>query len=271
MSEPRFSDKVERTQKAGLANPDKDVSLYIRSPGSSDREKFGRIVGRKLILPDESNCAGYVFTHDEWMNAVKIGKHYHLRIEENDFHNVITAIAQSIKKTRRVAKRFSEFIRAGFKIKRKRTKEQQELVDLRKQLLDEKKQNNRLKRQISQWEGTKADLSTVGYGDGVNPPTDLNAVSFLRKIFDSVAVYLETNDEGVEYLMIDLLEGNFSSHGRPAAWTKSQNDAKEAMDWGNVRVRLLSMHDKGIDSRSPYYKQEWEVLFDLDFDEIHLE
>ena len=45
MSEPRFSDKVERTQKAGLANPDKDVSLYIRSPGSSDREKFGRIVG----------------------------------------------------------------------------------------------------------------------------------------------------------------------------------------------------------------------------------
>ena len=76
MSEPRFSDKVERTQKAGLANPDKDVSLYIRSPGSSDREKFGRIVGRKLILPEESNCAGYVFTHDEWMDAVKIGKHY---------------------------------------------------------------------------------------------------------------------------------------------------------------------------------------------------
>ena len=74
MSEPRFSDKVERTQKAGLANPDKDVSLYIRSPGSSDREKFGRIVGRKLILPDESNCAGYVFTHEEWMDAVKIGK-----------------------------------------------------------------------------------------------------------------------------------------------------------------------------------------------------
>lgn len=78
MSEPRFSDKVERTQKAGLANPDKDVSLYIRSPGSSDREKFGRIVGRKLILPEESNCAGYVFTHDEWMDAVKIGKHYPL-------------------------------------------------------------------------------------------------------------------------------------------------------------------------------------------------
>ena len=78
MSEPRFSDKVERTQKAGLANPDKDVSLYIRSPSSSDREKFGRIVGRKLILPEESNCAGYVFTHDEWMDAVKIGKHYPL-------------------------------------------------------------------------------------------------------------------------------------------------------------------------------------------------
>ena len=92
MSEPRFSDKVERTQKAGLANPDKDVSLYIRSPGSSDREKFGRIIGRKLILPDESNCAGYVFTHEEWMDAVKIS--LHLRIEETDFHNVITAIAR---------------------------------------------------------------------------------------------------------------------------------------------------------------------------------
>ena len=102
-----------------------------------------------------------------------------------------------------------------------------------------------------------------------NVPT--YAISFLRKIFDSVAVYLETNDEGIEYLMIDLLEGNFSSHGRPAAWTKSQKDAKEAMDWGNVRVRLLSMHDNGVDSRSPYYKQDWEVLFDLDFDEIHLE
>jgi hypothetical protein len=263
MSEPRFSDKVERTQKAGLANPDKDVSLYIRSPGSSDREKFGRIVGRKLILPDESNCAGYVFTHEEWMDAVKIGKHYHLRIEETDFHNVITAIAQSIKKTRRVAKRFSEFIRSGFKIKRKRTKEQQELVDLRKQLVDEKKNTERLARQLAQWQGTVADLSTVGYGDRTNPPTDLHAVSFLRKIFDSVAVYLETNEEGVEYLMIDLLEGNFSSHGRPAAWTKSQKDAKEAMDWGNVRIRLLSMHENGVDSRSPYYKQDWDILFDL--------
>jgi len=267
MSEPRFSDKVERTQKAGLANPDKDVSLYIRSPGSSDREKFGRIVGRKLILPDESNCAGYVFTHDEWMDAVKIGKHYYLRIEETYFHNVITTIARSIKKTRRVAKRFSEFIRAGFKIKQKRTREQQEIVELRKQLLDEKKQNNRLKRQISQWEGASSDLATVGYGNRVNPPTDINAISFLRKIFDSVAVYLDTNDEGVEYLRIDLLEGNFSSHGRPAAWTKSQNDAKEAMEWGNVRLRLLSMHENGMDSMSPFYEQKWEILFDMKFNE----
>lgn len=132
-------------------------------------------------------------------------------------------------------------------------------------MLDEKKYTNRLKRQSSQWGGTKADLSTVGYGDGVNPPTDLNAVSFLRKIFDSVAVYLETNDEGVEYLMIDLLEGNFSSHGRPAAWTKSQNNAKEAMDWGNVKVRLLRIHDNEVTSKSPYYKQEWDVLFNLHF------
>ena len=65
--------------------------------------------------------------------------------------------------------------------------------------------------------------------------------------------------------MIDLLEGNFSSHGRPAAWTKSQNDAKEAMDWGNVRVRLLSMHDGDQESRSPYYKQDWDVLYELIF------
>lgn len=267
MREPRFSNKVERTQKAGLANPDKDVSLYIRSPGSSDREKFGRIVGRKLILPDESNCAGYVFTHEEWMDAVKIGKHYHLRIEETDFHNVITTIARSIKKTRRVAKRFSEFIRAGFKIKRKRTREQQELAELRKELVEMKKINNRQKRQISQLEGARLDVATVGYGNRANPPTDINAISFLRKIFDSVAVYLETNDEGVEYLMIDLLEGNFSSHGRPAAWTKSQNDAKEAMDWGNVRVRLLSMHENGTDSMSPFYEQKWEILFDMKFNE----
>ena len=263
LSKPRFSDKVERTQKAGLTNPDKDVSLYIRSPGSSNREKFGRIVGRRLILPDESNCAGYVFTHEEWMDAVKIDKHYYLRIEEADFHNVITAIAQSIKKTRRVAKRFSEFIRSGFNIKRKRTKDQQELVDLRKLLVEEKKANNRLRRQISSWEGTRADLSAVGYGNRENPPTDIYAISMLRKIFDSVAVYLETDDEGVEYLVIDLLEGNFSSQGRPAAWTQSQNDAKEAMEWGNVRIRLLSMHESDTESRSPYYRQEWEILYDL--------
>jgi len=267
MSEPRFSDKVERTQKAGLANPDKDVSLYIRSPGSSDREKFGRIVGRKLILPDESNCAGYVFTHDEWMDAVKIGKHYHLRIEETDFHNVITTIAQSIKKTRRVAKRFSEFIRAGFKIKRKRTKEQQEIVELRKQLVDEKKKSNRLERQKAQLLGTMLDMTTVGYGTMTLPPTDLYAISWLRKVFDSVAVYLKTDDAGNEYLMIDLLEGNFSSQGRPAAWTQSQRDAKEAMSWGNVRVRLLSMHDEDCDSRSPYYNQEWDILFDMKFND----
>ena len=71
MSEPRFSDKVERTQKAGLANPDKDVSLYIRSPGSSDREKFGRIVGRKLILPPASTTLEESIT-PEWDAARKL-------------------------------------------------------------------------------------------------------------------------------------------------------------------------------------------------------
>ena len=65
--------------------------------------------------------------------------------------------------------------------------------------------------------------------------------------------------------MIDLLEGNFSNQGRPAAWTETQNDAKEAMEWGKVRVRLLSMHDDDLDSMSPYYKQDWEILFDLKF------
>ncbi len=78
-----------------------------------------------------------------------------------------------------------------------------------------------------------------------------------------MAVYLDTDDEGVEYLVIDLLEGNFSSQGRPAAWTQSQNDAKEAMEWGNVRIRLLSMHESDAESSSPYYKQEWEILYDL--------
>jgi hypothetical protein len=35
------------------------------------------------------------------------------------------------------------------------------------------------------------------------------------------------------------------------------------MEWGKVRVRLLSMHDDDINSQSPYYKQNWEILYDL--------
>lgn len=263
ISDPKFSKKVEATQRASLANPDKTVTLYIRSPGSSDREKFGRILGRKLIIPDDSNCAGYMFTHEEWMDAVKIGKHYHLRIEQHDFHNVITQISQSLNKTRRVTRIFSQFIRDGFKITKKKTKEQERIQELERQILTEKKEKNNLKRKIAAYKGTIADLSTVGYSDGVLPPTDLYAISFLRKLFDSVAVYTKEDEEGVIYLMIDLLEGNFSSQGRPASWTKSQNEAKEAMEWGNVRVRLLSMHDEDLDSMSPYYKQDWEILFDL--------
>jgi len=263
ISDPKFSKKVEATQRASLANPDKTVTLYIRSPGSSDREKFGRILGRKLIIPDDSNCAGYMFTHEEWMDAVKIGKHYHLRIEQHDFHNVITQISQSLNKTRRVTRIFSQFIRDGFKITKKKTKEQERIQELERQILTEKKEKNNLKRKIAAYKGTIADLSTVGYSDGVLPPTDLYAISFLRKLFDSVAVYTKEDEEGVIYLMIDLLEGNFSSQGRPASWTESQNEAKEAMEWGNVRVRLLSMHDEDLDSMSPYYKQDWEILFDL--------
>ncbi|RZD44959.1 MAG: hypothetical protein CXT68_08980 [Methanobacteriota archaeon] len=266
MSDPKFSKRVEATQKASLANPDKNVTLYIRSPGSSDREKFGRLIGRRLFIPDDSNCAGYLFTHEEWMNAVKIGKHYHLRIEQHDFHNVITQISQSLNKTRRVTRRFSQFIRDGFKITSKKTKEQKRIQELERQILAEKKENNNLKRKIAAYKGTVADISTVGYSGGVLPPTDLYAISFLRKLFDSVAVYTKVNEKGETYLMIDLLEGNFSSQGRPASWTESQIEAKKAMEWGQVRVRLLSMHDDDFDSLSPHYRQNWEILFDLEFD-----
>jgi len=265
ISDPKFSKKVEATQRASLANPDKTVTLYIRSPGSSDREKFGRILGRRLILPDESNSAGYMFTHEEWMDAVKIGKHYHLRIEQHDFHNVITQISQSLSKNRRITRRISQFIRDGFKITKKKTKEQERIQELERQALTEKKEINHLRRTISAYKGTIADLSTVGYSNQILPPTDLYAISFLRKLFDSVAVYTKENEEGETYLMIDFLEGNFSSQGRPASWTESQNEAKEAMEWGHVRVRLLSMHDNEINSKSPYYKQDWDILFDLKF------
>ena len=265
LSEPKFSKRVEATQKASLANPDKTVSLYIRSPGSSDREKFGRLVGRRLFIPNEANCAGYMFTHEEWMDAVKIGNHYHLRIEQHDFHNVITQISQSLSKSRRITRKLSQFIREGFKIPKKNTKEQLRIRELERQILAEKKEKNHLERKISAYKGTIADLSTVGFGDQGLPPTDLYAISFLRKLFDSVAVYTKDNEEGETFLMIDLLEGNFSSQGRPAAWTETQNDAKEAMEWGKVRVRLLSMHDEDLDSMSPYYKQGWEILFDLKF------
>ena len=265
LSDPKFSKRVEATQRTSLANPDKNVTLYIRSPGSSDREKFGRLIGRRLFIPDDSNCAGYLFTHDEWMNAVKIGKHYHLRIEQHDFHNVITQISQSLNKTRRVTRRFTQFIRDGFKITSKKTKEQERIEELERQIITEKKEKNHLKRKIAAYKGTVADLSTVGYGENVLPPTDLYAISFIRKLFDAVAVYTKDNEDGETYLMIDLLEGNFSSQGRPASWTDSQIEAKEAMEWGKVRVRLLSMHDNGMDSKSPFYQQEWELLYSLDF------
>lgn len=265
LSDPKYSPKVERTQGDGLANPDKKVSLYIRAPGSSEREKFGHIAGRRLILPDESNSAGYMFTYDEWMNAVKIGGHYHLRIEQHDFHHAIMQISGAISKTRRSRRKFSQFIRDGFKIQTKKTKDQQRIDELEQQLIHAKKETNQLNRKLATLRGTIADLSTLGYGEQVLPPTDLYAISTLRKVFDSVAVYTETDEEGDSWLHIDLLEGNFSSQGRPAAWTESQDTAKDALEFGKVRVRLLSMHDDDVDSQSPYYKQKWQVLFDLTF------
>ena len=164
-----------------------------------------------------------------------------------------------------MTRRFTQFIRDGFKITSKKTKEQERIEELERQIITEKKEKNHLKRKIAAYKGTVADLSTVGYGENVLPPTDLYAISFIRKLFDAVAVYTKDNEDGETYLMIDLLEGNFSSQGRPASWTDTQIEAKEAMEWGKVRVRLLSMHDDDINSQSPYYKQNWEILFDLEF------
>ena len=95
------------------------------------------------------------------------------------------------------------------------------------------------------------------------PPTDLYAISFLRKVFDSVAVYVEDDDEGNPCLMIDLLEGNYSSQGRPEAWTESQILAKEALQKNRVRLRLLTMHDNGQNSESPYYNQRWNIKYTI--------
>ena len=269
MSEPKFSKKVEATLRASLANPDKDVSLYIRSPGSSDREKLGHLLGRRLIIPEDSNCAGYFFTYDEWMSAVRIGDHYHLRIEQHDFHNILTRISQSLKKTRRVTKRIMQYIRDGFRIRTKKTKQQERIVELEKQLVQEKKEKNSLRKKIASYKGMVADLSTVGYGNYPLPPTDLYAISFLKKVFDSVAVYVENDDEGKPCLMIDLLEGNYSSQGRPEAWTESQILAKEALQDNRIRLRLLTMHDNGENSESPYYNQRWNIAYNIPLDSLN--
>ena len=62
--------------------------------------------------------------------------------------------------------------------------------------------------------------------------------------------------------MIDLLEGNYSSQGRPEAWTESQILAKDYKK--TERLRLLTMHDNGQNSESPYYNQRWNIKYTIE-------
>ncbi len=148
MSDPKYSPKIERTQAMVWQILTK-VSLYIRAPGSSEREKFGHIAGRRLILPDESNSAGYMFTYDEWIMLSRLAGHYHLRIEQHDFHHAIMQISGAISKTRRSRRKFSQFIEMDSKSKPRRQKDQQRIDELEQQLIHAKKETNQLNRKLA--------------------------------------------------------------------------------------------------------------------------
>ena len=75
--------------------------------------------------------------------------------------------------TRRVTKRIMQYIRDGFRIKTKKTKDQERIVELEKQLVQAKKEKNSLGRR--KWQHTKGWLLTFMLAMEIipSPPTDM--------------------------------------------------------------------------------------------------
>ena len=81
MTMPRFSKKVERKLKPYLANPDKNIYAEFRYSGSSQRVRFGQLVGNRLLTIDESTSIGYLFSAEEWMEPLHFEGKPHVGVD----------------------------------------------------------------------------------------------------------------------------------------------------------------------------------------------
>ncbi len=259
MKEPKFSKQVERRLRTYLSNQDKAVHVDFRPEGANTRTKAAKLHGRRLFQFVGSESIGYVFTADEWLDAVDVDGTPHPPVRP-DAHALGTRLLLEANLYRRKPlKRLKEKISLFSPSNARRNPANQEVNRLKQQVVT-------LTRQLNQARGVAADLHAMGLAGGPLPPTNLNAISTVRMGPDAVAIYIEHDEEDEPCLMIDLLEANFASEGKPPSFTEIQEWMKQAMGIGNGMVRWMEAVDNGIDSESPHYQVNWKIPHEVRFD-----
>jgi len=259
MKEPKFSKQVERRLRPYLSNHDKTVHIDFRPEGANTRTKAAKLHGRRLIQFEGSESIGYVFTADEWLEAVNVDGTPHPPVRPDAHALGMQLLLEANLHRRKPLQRLKEKLSLFSSVIARRNPADREINRLKQQV-------GTLTRQLNQARGVTADLNAMGLGGGPLPPTNLNAISTVRMGPDAAAIYIEHDEEGEPRLMIDLLEANYASEGKPTSFTEIQEWMKQAMDNRNGMVRWMEAVDNGVDSESPYYQVNWKILHEARFD-----
>ena len=261
MTMPRFSKKVERKLKPYLANPDKNIYAEFRYSGSSQRVRFGRLVGNRLLTIDESTSIGYLFSAEEWMEPLHFEGKPHVGVDpvihELGIRNLLEMNAHRPKPT----KRLKGIIET---MSRKRVKEN----PLENEVDKLHRENARLTRQLNRALGVAVDVDALGLTGGKIPPTNFEALVKTPILFDFAAIYTVKAPDGKPALMMDLLETNYSKNRKKPAYTPTQKDAKWCYSENRVGGRLLEFIDS-TPAGSPYLgPPQWEITDKFGFDPL---
>jgi hypothetical protein len=200
-----------------------------------------------------------VFTADEWLEAVNVDGTPHPPVRPDAHALGMQLLLEANLHRRKPLQRLKEKLSLFSSVIARRNPADREINRLKQQV-------GTLTRQLNQARGVTADLNAMGLGGGPLPPTNLNAISTVRMGPDAAAIYIEHDEEGEPRLMIDLLEANYASEGKPTSFTEIQEWMKQAMDNRNGMVRWMEAVDNGVDSESPYYQVNWKILHEARFD-----
>lgn len=261
MTIPRFSKKVERKLKPYLANPDKNIYAEFRYSGSSQRVRFGQLVGNRLLTIDESTSIGYLFSAEEWMEPLHFEGKPHVGVDpvihELGIRNLLEMNAHRPKPT----KRLKGIIET---MSRKRVKEN----PLENEVDKLHRENARLTRQLNRALGVAVDVDALGLTGGKIPPTNFEALVKTPILFDYAAIYTVKAPDGKPALMMDLLETNYSKNRKKPAYTPTQKEAKWCYSENRVGGRLLEFIDS-TPAGSPYLgPPQWEITDKFGFDPL---